>query len=142
MTQSLEDYLETIFVIIKDGRPACVRDIAKCLNVKMPSVVKAIHELKKLDLVKQEPYSPVQLTEKGRRVAGHVLSLHKLLSAFLVKLGVSPKAADKDACAMEHILSAETIDRIRAFTLEGELEMAAEALKKKKAKKAPAPAEA
>ena len=69
MTQSLEDYLETIFVLIEEGKPAQVRDVARLLDVKMPSVVKAIHELKKLGLVTQEPYSPINLTPKGERVA-------------------------------------------------------------------------
>ena len=116
MTQSLEDYLETIYILVSDGRPAQVRDVARLLNVKMPSVVKAIHELKKLGLVTQEPYSPIELTTKGTRLARHVLGRHKLLRSFLVMLGVSRKTADKDACMMEHILSAETIDKIRAYT--------------------------
>ena len=116
MTQSLEDYLETIFILIGEGRPAQVRDVARLLDVKMPSVVKAIHELKKLGLATQEPYSPILLTAKGERLAKLVLSRHKLLRSFLVKLGVSRKTADKDACMMEHILSAETIDKIRAYT--------------------------
>ena len=116
MTQSLEDYLETIYIILSEGRPAQERDVARLLDVKMPSVVKAIHELKKLGLALQEPYCPIQLTQKGERLAKHVLSRHTLLRAFLVKLGVSRKIADKDACMMEHILSAETIDKIRAYT--------------------------
>ena len=120
MTQSLEDYLEAIYVIIKDGKSACVRDVAKHINVKMPSVVKAIHELKKLELVTQEPYGPIELTAKGKRVAGSVLNRHTLLRQFLVKLGVSRKTADKDACLMEHILSAETLDKIRTYTQEEE----------------------
>ena len=116
MTQSLEDYLEAIYVLLQDGGAAYVRDVAKCLNVKMPSVVKAIHELKKLELVVQEPYADIQLTVKGKRLAGRVLSRHTLIRAFLEKLGVSKKNADKDACLMEHILSAETLDKIRSYT--------------------------
>ena len=116
MTQSLEDYLETIYVLISETGSACVRDVAKTLDVKMPSVVKAIHELKSLELVIQEPYSPIELTKKGRRLANSVLNRHTLLRAFLMKLGVSRKAADIDACRMEHILSAETLDKIRTFT--------------------------
>ena len=121
MTQSLEDYLEAIYMIVRDGRLACVRDVAHHLNVKMPSVVKAIHELKKLGLVTQEPYSPIELTAKGKRVAGVVLNRHTLLRKFLMKLGVSRKNADKDACMMEHILSAETLDKIKFYT-EGDKE--------------------
>ena len=115
MTQSLEDYLETIYVIVKDGRPAQVRAVAGILDVKMPSVVKAIHELKRLGLVTQEPYAPINLTPKGERVAKLVLGRHTLLRSFLLKLGVSRKTADRDACMMEHILSAETLGRIREY---------------------------
>lgn len=116
ITQSLEDYLETICVLIDNGGTACVRDVARTLGVKMPSVVKAIHELKRLGLVTQEPYSSIELTVKGRQLAQLVLGRHILLSAFLKKLGVSAKTAEIDACRMEHILSAETLDKIRIFT--------------------------
>lgn len=116
MTQSLEDYLEAIYLLITDEGAACVRDVAHMLRVKMPSVVKAIHELKKLELVTQEPYSPIELTAKGRRLAKMVLGRHTLLCSFLQKIGVSAKTADMDACRMEHILSAETLDKIRIFT--------------------------
>ena len=116
MTQSLEDYLEAVYMLIAEDRPAQVRDVARMLAVKMPSVVKAIHELKRLGLVTQKPYSNIELTTKGCRVAKHVLNRHTLLRSFLMKLGVSRKNADKDACLMEHILSAETIDKIRIYT--------------------------
>ena len=118
MTQSLEDYLEAVYILISEDRPAQVRDVAKMLAVKMPSVVKAIHELTKLGLVTQKPYAAIELTVTGARVAKHVLNRHTLLRSFLMKLGVSRRNADKDACLMEHILSAETIDRIRSYTEE------------------------
>ena len=118
MTQSLEDYLEAIYMRIAEGRPAQVRDVARMLSVKMPSVVKAVRELKKLDLVTQEPYAAIELTPKGERLARHVLGRHTLIRAFLMKLGVTRKNADRDACLMEHILSAETLDKIRIYTEE------------------------
>ena len=116
MTQSLEDYLEAICRLIDEHRPAQVRDVAKMLSVTMPSVVKAIRELKRLGLVTQKPYAAIEMTAKGRRVAKLVLGRHTLLRTFLEKLGVNRKIADRDACLMEHILSAETIDRIRIYT--------------------------
>ena len=116
MTQSLEDYLEAVYVLIAEDRPAQVRDVARMLAVKMPSVVKAIHELKRLGLVTQKPYANIELTMKGTRVAKHVLSRHTLIRDFLMKLGVSRRIADKDACLMEHMLSAEAIDGIRVYT--------------------------
>ena len=92
-----------------------MRDVARAIGVKMPSVVKAIAELKKLGLVTQEPYESIKLTEEGSRVATMVLERHTILKAFLLKLGVGEANAEKDACLMEHILSAETMERVREF---------------------------
>ena len=119
MTKSLEDYIEIVYVLIHEKRRARVRDIATALKVKMPSVVKGISELKKLALVTQEPYGDVELTAKGRRIATVILNRHTKIREFLMRLGVSRRIADKDACLMEHILSAETMDKIRDFLKKG-----------------------
>ena len=116
MTQSLEDYLEMIYILIRSKKRARVRDIASALNVTMPSVIKAVAELKKVEYVTQEPYGDIELTPKGKKSAAAILGRHTLLKAFLMKLGVSEKVSEKDACIMEHFLSAETIDHIRQFT--------------------------
>ena len=116
MTKSLEDYIEVVYVLIQEKRRARVRDIATSLKVKMPSVVKGISELKKLGLVTQEPYGDVELTAKGRRIATMILNRHNKIREFLMRIGVSRRIADKDACLMEHILSAETLDKIRQYT--------------------------
>ena len=115
MTKSLEDYLEEIHVLIRDKGLARVRDVALALHVKMPSVVKAIGELKKLGLATQEPYGDIELTEEGARLAAQVLGRHTRIKAFLLKLGVGETNAEKDACLMEHILSAETMERMQEF---------------------------
>ena len=49
-------------------------------------------------------------------MARHVLGRHTLIREFLMKLGVTRRNADRDACLMEHILSAETLDKIRIYT--------------------------
>ena len=115
MTKALEDYLETIYILIKEHRTARVRDVAASLSVKMPSVIKAVQELKSAGYVTQEPYGDIRLTRSGTQLAKAILGRHNLLKNFLVKLGVSSETAEQDACLMEHILSAETLDSIRAF---------------------------
>ena len=57
-------------------------------------------------------------TNRTCGLAYSLLGRHTLLKAFLEKLGVPEKVADRDACLMEHILSATTLDRIRAFVEE------------------------
>jgi DtxR family Mn-dependent transcriptional regulator len=115
LSQSLEDYLEMVHMLRLANGIARVRDIAAALKVKMPSVAKAVIELKKLGLVTQEPYSGIELTSEGALVASQILNRHILLKSFLIKLGISEAIADKDACCMEHILSAETLERIEDF---------------------------
>ena len=137
LSQSLEDYLEMVHMLRLANGIARVKDIAAALSVKMPSVAKAILELKKLGLVTQEPYSGVELTEEWRKAAADVLNRHILLKGFLIRLGVSEAIADKDACSMEHILSAETLSIIEDFMKkgnEGVVAKKANALKAKKGK--------
>jgi DtxR family Mn-dependent transcriptional regulator len=119
MTKSLEDYLERIHILIEQGRRARVHEVAGELNVRMPSVNKAVSELKKLGLVEQEPYGDLRLTEDGARLSNEIHERHTLLTAFLTKLGVTSETAEHDACLMEHILSAETLEKVQAYVNKG-----------------------
>jgi len=69
MTMSLEDYLEGVYMLILEKKPARVRDIAASLGVKTPSVVYGIAALKRLGYVSQEPYGSVELTPAGLQLA-------------------------------------------------------------------------
>ena len=115
MTNSLEDYLETIYLLVQANGHARVRDVALSLHVKMPSVIKAVLELKRLGFVVQEPYGAVELTPAGSAAASQILGRHTLLKEFLLLLKVADATAEKDACAMEHFLSSETLARITDF---------------------------
>lgn len=115
LSQSLEDYLEMVHMLHLSKGYVRLKDIASELGVKAPSVFRAIHELKELELVEQEPYGDIKLTEKGLSVAKKVFGRHTLLRDFLLQLGVSSQTANEDACALEHILSGETLDKISDF---------------------------
>lgn len=116
LSQSLEDYLEMVHILCLENKGcAHVKDIAERLSVKMPSVNKAMNELKKYDLVIQEPYTGISLTANGKKAAARILARHFLLKSLLVKLGVNEKNANEDACKMEHILSQESLDCIDLF---------------------------
>lgn len=116
LSQSLEDYLEMVHILCLENKGvAHVKDIAERLSVKMPSVNKAMTELKKLGFVDQEPYTGISLTLAGKQAAAKILARHFLLRKLLLKLGVNEKTANEDACKMEHILSQESLDRIGDF---------------------------
>ena len=53
------------------------------------------------------------LTDKGMDVAQSMYERHKLLTEFLVSLGVSRETAAEDACRIEHVISEEIFELLR-----------------------------
>jgi DtxR family Mn-dependent transcriptional regulator len=113
MTQSLEDYLEMVSFLSDDG-VVRVTDIATRLGVSKPSVLTALKTLEEQGLLEHERYRTVTLTEKGAVQAGGIRDRHNFLTAFLRDtIGVSAETAEEDACKMEHILSDETLKKMK-----------------------------
>jgi DtxR family Mn-dependent transcriptional regulator len=113
MTQSMEDYLEMVSFLADEG-PVRVTDIAARLGFTKPSVHAALKALEERGLIEHRRYSPVTLTQAGQVLALEIRDRHNLIKNFLIHaLGVSVKTAEIDACKMEHVLSGETLDRMR-----------------------------
>jgi DtxR family Mn-dependent transcriptional regulator len=113
MTQSLEDYLEMVSFLADEG-PVRVTDIAARLGFSKPSVLSALRLLEERGLVMHERYRPVSLTPAGAALAADIRERHSLIKTFLTeKLGVDAEIAEKDACKMEHVLSGETLQKMR-----------------------------
>ncbi len=114
LTANMEDYLEAIMILQKDRKVARVRDIARLLDVKMPSVTGAVKNLAEKGLVNYERYSFVTLTDKGVKIAGEIISRHRIIYDFLNGiLGVSPEIAELDACRIEHVISPQTVTKLK-----------------------------
>jgi len=86
LTASMQDYLETILELEGDTKSVRITDIANKLNIAKPSVNQAINKFKELGLVIQQTYGPVELTEKGRKIATKVIQKHKKLRQFLIEV--------------------------------------------------------
>jgi DtxR family Mn-dependent transcriptional regulator len=113
MTQSMEDYLEMVSFLADEG-PVRLTDIARRLGFAKPSVHAALKTLGEQGLIDHKRYSPVSLTEKGQALALEIRERHNLIKNFLINsLGISVENAEKDACKMEHILSEETLEKMR-----------------------------
>ncbi len=113
--ESGENYLELILEM-SQGQQEPVRsvDIARRLGVSRASVSKALSVLREAGMVEPAYYGKVELTEAGRQRAAEVRRRHKLLCQYLCEvLGVPRAIAEKDACRMEHVVSAEMIDRLQ-----------------------------
>jgi len=113
ITESLEDYLETIYHLINEKKVARVKDIANIRNVRMASVTPAMKRLNDLGLIVYQQREYIELTEEGEKIARRVVARHTILRRFFSGfLNVSDEVAEKDACQVEHHLSDETVDQL------------------------------
>ncbi len=116
VTSSLQDYLEVILDLVQEKKTARVTDIAARLEIAKPSVIQALTLLREKGLIIQDRYGPVELTTEGRQYALKIRHRHNVIYCFLTQvLGVSPAAAEKDACLMEHDLSEESFEKLIRF---------------------------
>jgi len=113
LSDSLEDYLEAVYLIGLKKKVVRIKEIAGFLNVKMPSVVDAISKLKEKQLVIHEKYGYLNLTKSGIDTAKLIYKKHEEVYKFLNQfLGMDKNTAEKDACGIEHHISKSTLDRI------------------------------
>ena len=111
--ESGEMYLETILVLHQDKPHVRSIDIAEYMGFSKPSVSRAVNLLKSESYIEIDGSGFITLTEKGREVAEKIYDRHTSLSKYLVNLGVSKETADKDACAIEHVISDESFEAIK-----------------------------
>ena len=114
LQESGEMYLETIYVLSQSHTNVRAIDIGEELGYSRPSVSRAMHLLKDEGLVKNDEYGFVKLTEAGKILAKRIYERHTVLSKFLMDIGVDEKIAAEDACRIEHYISDETFDAIKA----------------------------
>ena len=113
--ESAENYLEAILMLsVRKGEVHSV-DIAAELEVSKPSVSVAMKKLRENGYIQVTGEGHIRLTELGREIAERIYERHTFLCQWLTALGVDPKIAAEDACRMEHVISAETFDAIRAM---------------------------
>ncbi len=112
--QSEEDYLESLFTLAKEREVVHRIDVAKRLGVSQAAVNKAVKLLCEKGYV-YEDGKHLYLSSEGRDYASAVFQKHCLIRDFLQALGVSPSAAEADACRLEHVVSDETVRAMSAF---------------------------
>jgi|SRR6056297_274694 len=116
LTKSQEDYLEAVYVLSLKKENVRIKHIAEYLDVKNPSVLKAVKILKKKDLVEHHRYGFVKITEKGKNIAKKIYDKHiKIKDFFSTILRIPDEIAEEDACHLEHTIHKITFDRMTKF---------------------------
>ena len=113
--ESAEDYLEAILILRERLGDVRSIDVVHQLELTKPSVSVAMKRFRENGYIEMDKDGFITLLPSGEEIAQRIYSRHKLLTKFLVALGVSEKMAAADACKMEHDLSDETFEKITSY---------------------------
>ncbi|OPX72650.1 MAG: manganese transport transcriptional regulator [Methanoregulaceae archaeon PtaB.Bin108] len=113
--KTIEEYIETIYVLeLKHGR-AQTGMIAARMGVKPPSITEMLGKLEREGLIRYESYTGATLTVAGKKMARELMHTHKVIADLLEILGIDRTLAEADACQIEHHVSRETVARLEEF---------------------------
>ncbi len=113
LQESGEMYLETIYILTEESPNVRSIDICEHMGFSKPSVSRAVGLLKNGGYISVDKDGYISLTDIGREVAEKMYSRHRVLSDFLISLGVDKDVAANDACKIEHHISDESFEALK-----------------------------
>ena len=109
-----EDYLEAVLVLQKEKGMVRSVDLARHMGFSKPSISHAVGVLKNGCVLTVDEDGYLHLTEDGREVAEKIYERHQFFTEQLVAVGVDRETAERDACRIEHAISEETFQKLKA----------------------------
>jgi DtxR family manganese transport transcriptional regulator len=110
-----EDYTELLADIISEKGVARTCDLAEGLGVSHVTALRTIQRLQDDGYVLTSLRKPIELTEKGKRLARFSKRRHQLLVDFFVSIGVPAEQAEIDVEGAEHHISTTTLRCVKRF---------------------------
>lgn len=111
--ESGENYLETILVLRERGVEVRSIDIVHEMELSKPSVSRAMSILRSGGFIEVDKDGYITLTEPGEEIAQRIYERHRVLTDWLIGIGVDEKTAAEDACKLEHDISSESFDKLK-----------------------------
>ena len=113
LSQSMQDYLKTIYELRQRSGRATTNALAEKLGVAAASVTGMIKKLAEMKLVAYEPYQGATLTQAGEKLALEIVRHHRLIELYLTEaLGYTWDRVHEEADRLEHAISDEFADKI------------------------------
>ena len=110
--ESSEDYLEAMLMLREEKGYIRSVDVAEKLGVKKPSVSYATKRLRESGYIVMDGSGLISLTADGYEIARRIYTRHKMLTEFLIRIGVDAETALEDACRLEHDLSETSFEAL------------------------------
>lgn len=109
--ETAEDYVEAIAEILAAKGECRAVDLAAYFGVSHVTVKRIVARLAGEGLLQTEPYRPITLTTRGKRLAVHSRERHEIVHNFLLAIGVDEATAALDTEGIEHHVSPSTLAR-------------------------------
>lgn len=114
----MEDYVEAVAEFIATDGVCRGVDLARYFGVSNVTVNRTISRLQRDGFVETEPYAPIRLTSRGRKLAAKCHARHVIVREFLLALGADQQTAEADAEGIEHHVSPQTLQLMQTYTSE------------------------
>lgn len=118
--RAAEDYLEAMLMMKEKHGYIRSIDVAEHLGVTKPSVSYSTKRLRQNGYITMDQ-NGITLTDSGMEIAQRIYSRHKMITEFLIRIGVDEETAREDACKMEHDISEKTFDALCRHAEKGKM---------------------
>ncbi len=113
ISHSAAHHLMAVDTLVRKNGYARVSDVARILNITRGSVSISLKPLKVEGLIEQDENKFIRLGRRGQNLVDILLARRALLTRFLSEiLGVDEHQAEVDGCKVEHLISAETAEKL------------------------------
>ncbi len=107
-----EDYLKVVYMLQQRGEEVRLKEVARVMGLKPPTVLQYINKLSEMGLVSYSQ-GKIRLTEEGKRRAEEIAKKYEVIKRFFCDvLGLSEDKAAEIACLIEHIMDWEAINKL------------------------------
>lgn len=117
-TSTVENYLKQL-CLLQQNQPhelVPMGQLASVMNVAPGTATAMVKTLADSGLVEYEPRGGVRLSDRGRKLALHVLRRHRLVEQFLVTvLGLDWSEVHEEAEELEHAISDKLLEKIDRY---------------------------
>jgi DtxR family transcriptional regulator, Mn-dependent transcriptional regulator len=105
-TPVVEDYLQVLHYLMRDGFPVIAARLAERLNVSAPTVTATLQRMERDGLIEHGPRKEILFTPEGRGAAENIVRRHALAERLLTDLLKMPwYESHEEAHGVEHVMT-------------------------------------
>lgn len=105
-TSVVEDYLQILHYLDRDGYPVIAARLAERLNVSPPTVTATLQRMERDGLIQHGPRKEILFTTEGRQAAEDIVRRHALAERLLTDLLKMPwHESHEEAHGVEHVMT-------------------------------------